>query len=180
MHHQLVAIESDLTAASARLDALARTLTEHRWALRPGESRWSPLECVQHLNLTAAATLPRIRQGLAEAKRLGGGLPATFRRDLVGWFLWSGLRQPGRFKSKTAAAFVPDARRPVNAVLDEFRRWQAEQIACVRACDGLPVHRVRMASPFNPRIRYSVYSALTILVVHTHRHLWQAEQATTD
>ena len=180
MHAQLVAIESELTVASARLEALARNLNDQQWVRRPAESRSSPVECVQHLNLTAAATLPRIREGLDEARRLGGGLPTTFHRDLVGWFLWRGLRQPGRFKSKTAAAFVPDAHRPVSEVLGQFRRWQAEQIACVRECDGLPVHRVRMTSPFSARIRYSVYSALTILVVHTHRHLWQAEQASTD
>ena len=180
MHGQLVAIESDLTAASARLEALARALDDQQWARRPAESRWSPVECVQHLNLTAAATLPRIREGLDEARRLGGGLPPTFHRDALGWLLWRGLRQPGRFKSKTTAAFVPDAHRPVSEVLGLFRRWQAEQVACVRECDGLPVHRVRITSPFNARIRYSVYSGLTILVAHTHRHLWQAEQASKD
>jgi hypothetical protein len=36
---------------------------------------------------------------------------------------------------------------------------------------------VRITSPFNERVRYNVYSALTILAVHQHRHLWQAEQA---
>ena len=34
-----------------------------------------------------------------------------------------------------------------------------------------------MVSPFGPGLRYSVYSAFTILPAHQHRHLQQAERA---
>jgi hypothetical protein len=50
-------------------------------------------------------------------------------------------------------------------------------MACVEAADGLPLGSVRITSPFDPRLRYNLYSCLTILPRHQHRHLWQAEQA---
>ena len=59
----------------------------------------------------------------------------------------------------------------------EFDRLQAEQIALTRASEGLPIDRVKMSSPFNASVRYSILSALSILPRHQHRHLWQAEQA---
>jgi hypothetical protein len=31
-------------------------------------------------------------------------------------------------------------------------------------------------SPFNEKVKYNLYSCLTILPPHQHRHLWQAEQ----
>jgi len=45
-----------------------------------------------------------------------------------------------------------------------------------READGLPVDRIRIASPFDARLKYSLYAALTILPRHQHRHLWQAER----
>ena len=177
MNRELAAVAADFASATSRFDALERMLSNEQWIRRPAEHGWSAIECIQHLNLTARATLPRIKEGIAEARRMGAAAPTRYRRDFWGWLLWRGLRQPGRFKTKTAPAFVPDSHRPVPEVLAAFRQLQFEHVACVRDSDGLAVDRVRIASPFNERVRYSVYSALTILAVHQHRHLWQAEQA---
>jgi hypothetical protein len=46
----------------------------------------------------------------------------------------------------------------------------------VRA-DGLPLTAVKIQSAFNAKVRYNVFSALSILSVHQHRHLGQAERA---
>ena len=177
MHPQLTELETEFTEASRRVAALERTLPATRWTRRPADGGWSAIECIQHLNLTAAATVPLLREAIEAARRLGADAPARYRRDLWGWLLWRALREPGKFKSKTTAAFVPDAHLPPSEILDTFREWQAEQLACVRAADGLPIHRVKIASPFNARVRYNAFSALSILAVHQHRHLWQAERA---
>ena len=60
--------------------------------------------------------------------------------------------------------------------MTEFERLQTEQLALAREADGLPIHRVKIASPFNTRFYYNLFSALSILPRHQHRHLWQAEQ----
>ena len=177
MNAQLAAVADDFDTALRRLQTLAHSLSPEEWTRRPAAGRWSPIECVQHLNLTAEATLPRVRQGLDEARRSGGRPAPRYRRDLFGWLIWRSLRQPGRFKSRTGAAFVPHADRPPADIVAALTRLQAEHVACVRDSDGLPIDRVRIASPFNERIRYNVYACLTILAVHQHRHLWQAEEA---
>ena len=46
----------------------------------------------------------------------------------------------------------------------------------MRDAEGLAIDRVRIPSPFNPRIQYNAWSALVIIPRHQHRHLWQAEQ----
>jgi hypothetical protein len=84
---------------------------------------------------------------------------------------------PGRFKLKTTAPFVPSGDRSAGELAAEFERLQAEQIALTRASDGLPIDRVKIVSPFDARLRYSIFAALSILPRHQHRHLWQAEQA---
>ncbi len=89
----------------------------------------------------------------------------------------SRLLTNGRFKTKTAAAFVPSGERPIDALIADYERLQRELVALVRSADGLPIDRVKVHSPFDARARYNVYAALTILTRHQHRHLRQAEEA---
>ena len=177
MQQQLEDIVAEFESASVRLRDLHRKLAPDAWNRRPAPESWSPGECVAHLNLTAVAMLPRIRQGLDEARKSQRPLGSRYRRDLLGWLLWRSISTPGRFKSKTIPAFVPSGDRPAAEIMAEFDRLQAEQIAVTRACEGLPIDRVKMVSPFNASVRYNVFSALSILPRHQHRHLWQAEQA---
>ena len=47
----------------------------------------------------------------------------------------------------------------------------------MRAAQDLPIDRVKMASPFDGRVKYNLYAAMTIVPRHQHRHLLQAERA---
>ena len=177
MHPQLAEIISEFTSASTRVQNLHRGLASGAWSRRPTPESWSPGECVAHLNLTAIAMLPLSSAGIDPARRIGRSSASPYRRDVIGWLLWRTISSPGRFKSKTIPAFVPSSDRPAQEVMAEFDRLQAEQIAVTREADGLPIDRVKMSSPFNAKIRYNIFAALSILPRHQHRHLWQAEQA---
>jgi hypothetical protein len=177
MPPRLQAIVTEFHEAQERLHRLARTVPEESWAKPPGPDRWSVAECVAHLNLTSAAFVPLLREGLARARRLDGPRPSDYRRDLVGWLLWTATGSPGRFRTRTTVPFVPRAAGARSDLVVEFERLQAEQIACTEQADGLPLGRVAIASAFNPRIRYNLYACLTLLPRHQHRHLWQAEEA---
>ena len=174
MHHQLQNVVVELESATERLHRLRSVFSDEDWVQRPEPSRWSPAECVAHLNLTAEKYLPAIAEAIVDAEPAAENV--RFRRDLVGWMLWKMMAPPVRFRTKTAPAFVPTADDPPTMVIDRFLKYQNEQIAMVQRCDGLRIDRVKMRSPFDDRVKYSVYSALTILPAHQHRHLWQAEQ----
>jgi hypothetical protein len=176
MHRQLQAVVDEFASAERRLDALLQDLPADRWARRSDPARWSVAECIAHLNMTSQAFLPRLREAVARARALQRPAPARYRRDPMGWLLWKIMPPPVRMRVKTTAAFVPGANLPRDEVVAEFRRLQADQIACVRDADGLPISEVRVPSPFRETVTYNVFSALTILPRHQHRHLWQAEQ----
>jgi hypothetical protein len=182
MHQQLAAIVDDFEAAQRRLQRIAGATPDARWAARNDPDRWSIAECVAHLNLTGRAYVPLLRRAVAEARAIGGDAPRRYRRDVTGWLigLMSGpmLRVGGRKigRTRTAAAFVPGGDLPRDEVLAEFHRLQAEQVALVREADGLPIHRVKVTSPFDARVRYNLYAALVLLPRHQHRHLEQAEE----
>lgn len=177
MHAQLQAILDDFLAAGARLGRLAAEVPDEAWGIRPAPASWSVSECVQHLSLTTAAYAAAAEQALDAARALGGPAPARYRRDLAGWLLWKLVAPVPTRRMPTTAPFVPVNAATKDAVLAEFSHWQAAERSWVDRSDGLPIHRVKVASPFNPRLRYSFYAALTILPRHEHRHLCQAELA---
>jgi hypothetical protein len=177
MNPQLETIAEELRGASERLRRLTGAVPEEAWTRRPEPGRWSPAECVAHLNLTSAAYLPLLEEAIEEGRRLPGAGERRYRRDPIGWLLWKTMGPPARMRVKTTAPFIPEAVATREELTADFERLQAEQLACVEAADGLPLDRIRIRSPFDPRMRYNLYAALTILPRHQHRHLWQAERA---
>jgi hypothetical protein len=177
MHPELEDIIDEFRQAQSRLTELARTVPAVLWSTRPSPTAWSVAECVAHLNLTSHAFLPHIRDGLRRAREIPGPAPRRYRRDPLGWLLWRTMGPPVRLRVRTAASFVPESTAGPEALVEEFERLQREQIECVADADGLPIGRVRIASPFDERVHYNLYSCLSILPRHQLRHLWQAERA---
>ena len=177
MNAQLSALLDQFDEATARLDRLAYTLADSQWNTRTDPNRWSPAECVDHLNITSAAYLPILDEAIRRARSINAAAPTRYRRDFVGWMLWKTMGPPVRQRVKTTAAFLPSADVPPAQLIAEFRRLQEEQKNRVRLCDGLPLQKTRVQSPFSERVKYNLFSCLTILPAHQHRHLWQAEQS---
>jgi hypothetical protein len=176
MHPQLQVIADEFASAQARLHRLAQATPEDWWAMRADPARWSVGECVAHLNITSQAFLPLIRRGLDDGRRMASAMPQRFRRDPIGWLLWRTTGPPVRHRIRTTAPFVPAGTEPRAGAVETFDQLQAEQIRCVEQADGVPLGAIRITSPFNARVRYNLYSCLTILPRHQHRHIWQAEQ----
>lgn len=177
MHPQLQDLVGQFTTARDRLHRLAADLPAEGWARRPPSGGWSPAECVAHLNLTSEAFIPQLRDAIREARSLGGTAPARYRRGLVGWLLWRAMGEQAKVKARTTPSFVPGATASPAELVAEFDRLQDEQMALVREADGLPIHRIRIVSVFNAKVKYNAFAAFGILAIHQHRHLAQAERA---
>jgi hypothetical protein len=178
---QLRAIAAEYHAASQRLRRLVEAVPAERWSIRADPDRWSVGECVVHLNLTSKAYREIVGRALAEGEAAGRRVDPNrtrYRRDPLGWMLWKTMGPPVRFKVKTLAPFVPGATQPREDAVAEFERLQLEQLRWLERADTLPLEQLRVKSPFDPRgkLTYNLFSCLSILPRHQHRHLWQAEQ----
>lgn len=177
MHPQLEQLRRDLGSATARLHALAGLGPDEEWHRRPPGGGWSAAECIAHLNLTAEAYLPGLDEAIRDARSAGGAPPKRIRKDFFGWIIWKSSAPDARFKVKTTPAFIPTAEASREALIADFERLQKELLDRISLADGLPVHRAKVRSVFDSRVSYSLFSALSILAVHEHRHLGQAERA---
>ena len=139
---------------------------------------WSAAQCLEHLNLTSEAMLPRVEAGLEQARRLAGqARERRPRRDPVGWLLALGSGPRVWWRLRTPAAFAPSPQLDPAAVVDRFRRLQDRWLHVVEAAEGLPLDRVKIRSPFDARVSYNLLSALDVAAAHQERHLAQAERA---
>ena len=182
MQAQLSKVIGRFQTAERRIHQLVDSLPAERWALRSSPDRWSVAECVAHLNLTGRAYVPLIRDALEEARGRDEPSRPRYRRDPVGWMLalaMGPVPQIGRFRLgvvNTTAAFTPEWDLPRGQLIAEFDRFQREQRGVVQEAEGCAIDRVWVRSPFDPRLRYNLYSALVILPRHQLRHVVQAER----
>jgi len=180
---QLAAIIDSLEGAQARLRCLSDNVSEEAWNRHPGHGRWSAADCIEHLNMTSRAYLPLFRDAIVEARQLGLGPTAHYKKDALGWFMTmmvGPMRHVGKFrfiKVKTTRPFVPKGGQSRSELLSEFVRLQADIVTLTRVADGLPLDRVKVVSPFGGRFKYNAYSGMVIVARHEHRHIDQAEAA---
>jgi len=176
MHPQLLALISQLDAATAHARQLVAALDDATFHAPSPRGGWSAAQCIAHLNLTTPAFLPSIDAALARG-RPGFVDSRRYRRGVLGALLVWSLEPPVRLRFPTLPAFVPRNTGSKGAVLADFERLQRELANRIQSTSGLDLNELRIRSVFNARVSYNVYAAFCILLAHERRHLWQAERA---
>lgn len=141
---------------------------------RPSDGGWSVGEILQHLSLTADAMLPLIDGAVAELERAGRKSASPSGLGIMGWLLYKALEPPPRMKSKTTKPFEPVAVGDPLALAEHLIAENAKLSALIDRANGLATKTVKVASPFNASVKYNLYAAFRITLVHARRHLWQA------
>ena len=169
-------LEAQFLAISARAKALVDLAGPEFSTKRPRNGSWSVAECLEHLNVSADSFFAIWPEAIAQAgewKEAGEPFKVDCRGRLLAWV----LEPPARFKTKAPKWFEPAASAEIGPILDGFVDRQQKIIGVLRSCRGRAVDEVKIASPVDARIRYSVWSSFVITAAHERRHLWQAEQA---
>lgn len=176
LHPQLRAIEQELAVVTTRAARLVDQTTEAGFRRAPHPGHWSIGECLVHLSLTTRAYLPLIDDALQIGRLIASRQPNRYRRDFFGWLLCHISEPPYRLKASTRPRFVPATIGSRAEVLTEFVSLQQELTVRVHRAEGLELGRLRIVSPFDGRLEYSLYSAFRIIPAHQRRHLWQGSQ----
>ena len=170
-------LEAQFADICSRFQTLVTSAGAEICTRPPAPGSWSAAECIQHLSLSADAYFPVWQQVIAAAGPRKEEVNAPYAVDFWGRLLCWILEPPARIRSKTPAPFQPINCGKIDEVLDRFLERQERLVGALRRCRGRAIDQVKMASPIDSRIRYSVWSSLVVNAAHERRHLWQAEQA---
>ena len=138
----------------------------------PPSGGWSMLKCVEHLALTNKLYERIFDDAFARAQK--GSEP--YRKDFKGRMLAWIMEPPYRMKVPTREGLDPQAVGSPEEVLNHFLASQDLIFGWLERANGLALNEVMVASPFNEKVHYNLYSLFHILAAHERRHLWQAEQ----
>ena len=165
-----------LLAAIDDAERLWASVSPERLTARPGPKAWSAMECLEHLNISLRAFVPRLQAALAQARTLppAEGQPMKLS-GMARWLVWW-LEPPSRLRLPTTKPFVPVEYAEAR-VLPQFVSLSRELAEMAEAAGGLRLDEVEIQSPFAENVRYSAYAAFRIIAAHNRRHLWQARRA---
>lgn len=172
-----VRIASELDAADARAQALAKGLTATQLNWQPRAGAWSVGQCLEHLCISNEVYVGPIAEALRAAP---SGPVDEIRPGWFGrWFIRNYI-EPATQKTRARAPskIAPVAKQLDRSILGRFIASNAkvrELIPLGRAHD---INRVRFRNPFVPLIRFTVGTGFQIIVRHNLRHLLQAERVT--
>ena len=167
-------LKAELEVVSKEAQAVAEGVDPATMTKRPASGGWSAAEIFQHLILTADAMLPLIEGARAQLEREGRKSTGPAGLGVMGWLLVKALEPPPRMKSKTSKPFEPVAVGDPETLASRLLETNSRLAAAIDGATGLATTTVKVASPFNTSVKYNVYAALRITLVHARRHLWQA------
>jgi len=167
--------ETELVSKEAK--ALTSGMEEAALMKRPPDGGWSVAEILQHLILTADAMLPLAENAIVDLELAGRKSSNRSGLGFMGWLLVKSLEPPPRMKTKTTKPFEPVAVTGPLTLVDRFVDTNTKLKGLIARATGLATTTVKVASPFNAAVKYNVYAALRIVLVHARRHLFQARLA---
>ena len=174
---QIVQLIRELRDSSIRAEALRGSHPATELLRRPREQSWSAAECLEHLNLSNSAYLPRIDDALATLREKKLTSSGPFRLDWNARLLKFWLEPPSRLRLPTSAPFQPVDVKDAAAAFGAFVALNSQLETRLETARGFDLRAAKIISPFAANVKYSVYSAFVLIAAHNRRHLWQAERA---
>jgi DinB superfamily len=174
---QIDALLLELRETRAGAEAIFNGRTPAELLRRPAEKRWSAAECIEHLNITNRAYLPRVSEAIRTLRQKNLVSRGGFRLNWNARLLKYWLEPPSRLRLPTGAAFQPVSVQDPAAVLTEFQSIGQNLEQELASGRGLALDAKKIRSPFAENMQYNVYSAFAIIAAHNRRHLWQAGKA---
>ena len=175
--HSWSELELQFRQISERAGALASGLDPKLLARRPKQESWSIAECLAHLNLSVDAYFPIWTREFAQARRQDSLESGPYRLDFWGRILVWLVEPPARFRFPAPSNFQPAISVTAEEVLPAFLDRQQRILEILNQGRGVAVDKIKIASPFNQRVHYSIWSSFCVTASHERRHLWQAERA---
>jgi len=152
-----------------------RPLSAEELNRRPGPSRWSAGQCLEHLNIVGGYYLPIIARRIARAQQRGSAPAPTAKHGYVGRRFIEAMRTPSSVKSYTSPQrYAPTGTRLPRTVAEVFSRQIDELLRLTLLARQVNANAVRIPNVLFPLLLLRLTDQLEFLVVHIQRHIAQA------
>ncbi len=156
-------------------EELLDPLSDEQFNWKPAPDRWSVAQCMDHVTRIATRYLPELEHVLGARAPTGN---APLRYDLRGRLFISGTGPTFKTPRRTLKEMEPgDGPTDRADALAAYRANTAAFIDWLERARGLDLARIRMRSPYMPRIPFLTFPVGALIegtAGHEMRHLAQA------
>ncbi len=164
----------------ARLRLLQLNPSQLRWS--PTDSRWSIIECIEHLNLAGNIYLKALKKATLKSKN-EKTLTRPYKPGFIGGRLASAMHPHNKKPVKMPQSFNPASAENIDTreTLKNFMLMQKEFIDFLKkSVENGDIHRSKIRNPIFKIFRMNFIDALMLNLFHTQRHLLQIEKLAKD
>jgi hypothetical protein len=155
-----------------------RCLPESDLIVKPSESSWSVIECIEHLNMTGDLYLPQFYTAVRNPKNQSSS--QSFRRGFIGRYSANSLRPDGKKiknKVKTFKRFTPaNQTRDTPSLLNTFESQIDDLMKIIDLSQNIDIGKARITTAFGSILKFKMGDALDFVIAHIERHIVQAER----
>lgn len=168
---ELLDVQSQSISFSESLKELSTTQLN----ARPGEKRWSTLECLEHLNRYAEHYLPLLEQRSASATPRK---KEVYKTGLLGKPFALSMHPARRAKTMSSPGSMnPLGSQLTASVVDGFIDYQKRYQEVIKSLKSKSLRGSRIPVSIVPIVKLHLGDMLHTLVWHNARHCLQAEEA---
>jgi uncharacterized damage-inducible protein DinB len=148
-------------------------LSEEKLNWEENLTRWSILECFEHLNRYSRYYVSAMEKALhvAENPPVNDELKSTW----IGAKSISMMHPLNKKKQKTFKNMNPVNSKLDRSVLDEFLKHQEKLQILITKAESTDINRMKIPLEFFRLLKMTLGEALEFLIVHEQRHLIQAQ-----
>ncbi|WP_210516859.1 DinB family protein [Hymenobacter terricola] len=169
-------LTNDLLVLRVQAQQRFRPLSAEELNRRPGPSRWSAGQCLEHLNIVGGYYLPSIAARIAKAQARGSKPAATAKQGFIGRRFVESMRAPASTKAYISPQrYAPTGTRLPRTVTEVFSRQLDELLRLVLLARQVNANAIRIPNAIFPLLLLRLTDQLEFLVVHIQRHVAQAE-----
>jgi hypothetical protein len=135
---------------------------------------------MEHLNILGSLLVEKMNEGIVRGRAEGLTGAGPFHYSWPGRMFIDSLGPDSRLRVKTLKLYTPTGVPGKEQLAPKFRELQkAYRDAVVRA-SGVDLVRVKVASPANRMLRFSLGVWFAAKLAHEHRHIEQARRITAE
>jgi hypothetical protein len=179
-----------LDSLQRQIDELLQTANDHFvnasadvLLRQPAPGKWSPAQCLDHLNAYARFYVPAIETAIRT--RLTGSLaPApspVFKSGWLGNYFTNTMKpkedgQPG-MKMQAPKAYRPAADLDAGKTVREFIAWQQQIKALLNSAKEVNLQKIKIGTTLGSWLKFSLGDTFRFVIAHEQRHMAQALRA---
>lgn len=149
-----------------------------RW--RPGPERWSVGECIEHLIIAGSLVVEKMNEAILRGRAEGLTGSGPYHYSWPGRMFIDSLGPDSRLRVKTLKMYTPTGVPGKEHLAPKFHELQERYRDALVRASGLDLVRVKVASPANRMLRFSLGVWFASTLAHEQRHVEQARRLTTE